>query len=135
MTSRNVTVKIEEGGASRTLGSSDDLDPYTQITISPVDRSPKQQSETPAVAKFDNLNNYLVFVVFQVSDEKKIPALIDKNTPHVSLSFVDMMSVKIINILTEEELNRITENFGIEKAFEQRGLHRYMDGESLKDRL
>lgn len=129
MNNRRISVKIEEGGTKRTLGSSDELGPYSQIAVSPVDRHPRKQTETPAVVRFSDLDDYSVFVVFQVTDDEKIPALVNKDNHSISLSFVDMMTVKVVNILTEEETKRVNAIHGLERAFEEHGLHRNMDDE------
>lgn len=135
MSERNVSVKIEEGGTKRSLGSSDELGPYSQIAVSPANRHPRNQTETPAVVRFDNIEDYYVFVVFQTTDEKKIPALVTnkENSQTISISFVDMMTIKVVNILTEDELKRIERVYGLDKAFEKHALHNKIDDKVLKD--
>ena len=118
MSKRNVSILIEEGASGRVLGKSDSISTQSQLAVSPA-----RNGVVPATVRFSDIDNFNVFAKIDTSESESVYGLVDRNSRTISVSFTDMAVVKVLNILTDRELEKICEQNPIEKVFSEKRLH------------
>lgn len=126
---RSVSVHVEKCNTGEILAASEDMTPYSRLRVSDHVLG---SNYTKATVSFSEIQDHQIFVQFIYSDDDIDIGLINNNTTSVNVNFNRKLDISTVNILTENELDRVSRIYGFDNAFKKNGLHNELDDKVLQ---